>query len=523
MLSVIDYSHCYTRNLGDQMRIKKLSFSIVFIVILSLHSLLPTHAMMVYQFPLKPFKGEFNIDRNETLHRFFQRDISSSSMINNLKGVSVEGYFIDLDIGTPPQTLQVLVDTGSANFAVATRYEPNISKFFYTNRSSTFVYVGTSIFVPYTEGEWTGYLATDTVSLSLTPNISATVNIACITSSKNFFIANAEWQGILGLAYSELSRPDSSVTTYWDSLRQANPELKDVFSMLLCGSSFVHSMKPLMEGSLIFGAVNESLSKSPILYTPIYKKWYYEVVLSDIRIQGTSLLLDCKEYNFDKTIVDSGTTNIRLPNKVFDALVKSIDSHIRKNGIIDKPDKYFYTGDIQCFFDMALPLKAFPVVTFTLFESENISFDLHLTPQHYLRLVETDISNPLLSCVKFGFSSSTSGTVLGAVLMEAFYVVFDRNSSKIGFGQTTCPLPDPSHPLLAVTVEGPNVASNTLTKCAYMKPESTEKSFLILSYVMAGLSVVVILPLLLLCFFSIQKKLNRLDSDPSETQAFSKD
>lgn len=32
----------------------------------------------------------------------------------------------------------------------------------------------------------------------------------------------------------------------------------------------------------------------------------------------------CPQYNYDKSIVDSGTTNLRLPKKVFEAAVKSI-------------------------------------------------------------------------------------------------------------------------------------------------------------------------------------------------------
>lgn len=31
------------------------------------------------------------------------------------------------------------------------------------------------------------------------------------------------------------------------------------------------------------------------------------------------------------------------------------------------------------------------------------------------------------------------GTVIGAVVMEGFYVVFDRQSNRIGFADTTCP------------------------------------------------------------------------------------
>ena len=30
------------------------------------------------------------------------------------------------------------------------------------------------------------------------------------------------------------------------------------------------------------------------------------------------------------------------------------------------------------------------------------------------------------------------GTVIGAVIMEGFYVVFDRKNSQVGFAATTC-------------------------------------------------------------------------------------
>lgn len=60
--------------------------------------------------------------------------------------------------------------------------------------------------MPYTEGEWRGILGIDVITLPTALNVSATVNIACITQSKAFFISNAEWQGILGLAYAELAR-----------------------------------------------------------------------------------------------------------------------------------------------------------------------------------------------------------------------------------------------------------------------------------------------------------------------------
>lgn len=38
------------------------------------------------------------------------------------------------------------------------------------------------------------------------------------------------------------------------------------------------------------------------------------------------LFLCLLQYNYDKSIVDSGTTNLRLPRKVFQAAVKAIEA-----------------------------------------------------------------------------------------------------------------------------------------------------------------------------------------------------
>lgn len=104
----------------------------------------------------------------------------------------------------------------------------------------------------------------------------------------------------------------------------------------------------------IIGGIDRSLYVGDIWYTPIRKEWYYEVIIVKLEVNGQDLNMDCKEvrraageatpllpvarggvgpprslllcpqYNYDKSIVDSGTTNLRLPKKVFEAAVKSI-------------------------------------------------------------------------------------------------------------------------------------------------------------------------------------------------------
>lgn len=60
-----------------------------------------------------------------------------------------------------------------------------------------------------------------------------------------------------------------------------------------------------------------------------------------------------------------------------------------------------------------------------------------LSLQQYLRPVE-DVATSQDDCYKFAISQSSTGTVMGAVIMEGFYVVFDRARKRIGFAVSAC-------------------------------------------------------------------------------------
>ncbi|MGH0184183.1 UNVERIFIED_CONTAM: hypothetical protein FKN15_014377 [Acipenser sinensis] len=64
------------------------------------------------------------------------------------------------------------------------------------------------------------------------------------------------------------------------------------------------------------------------------------------------------------------------------------------------------------------------------------SFRITIMPQLYIQLV-ADVDNSL-ECYRFGIASSTSGLVIGATVMEGFYVTFDRAQKKVGFAVSTC-------------------------------------------------------------------------------------
>ena len=90
--------------------------------------------------------------------------------------------------------------------------------------------------------------------------------------------------------------------------------------------------------------------KGDLLYTPVVKKWYYEVIVTDIAVNGISLGFNCKKYNYDKTIVDSGTTNLRVSEEIFDSIIMNLK-------------KYDKVGQCSCFCQKVFLV---PVLTLSL-------------------------------------------------------------------------------------------------------------------------------------------------------------
>lgn len=485
--------------------------------ILAFTSLVNTLHVNAGSFPSLPLK--FGYIHNVG-HDRYRRSDQFQSQRNNLKGKPGQGYYVEMEIGTPPQKINVLIDTGSSNFAIAATPDPDIDKFFQRENSSTYSLIGTSVYVPYTQGNWKGTLGSDLVTLTSLPNVTVTANIAFITESTQFFINGSNWQGILGLAYSSIARPDQSVTPFLDSLID-NTGISDVFSIQLCGDKFEQQTDKDVElgGSITFGGVDPKLHSGPVFFTNIHKQWYYEVVIVDVQVNGESINLDCKEYNFPKTIVDSGTTDLRLPNKVYTSVIDHIKNHVQNSPQAPALTHGFWTGDIDlCYKDGAIPYDIFPSVGLGFAENDQQSFKIIVAPQQYIKSVgKKDDENPDEICFKLGIASSSSGTVIGAVVMEGFYVVFDRQSNRIGFADTTCPAVaqqfNRSH------VSEPYQFSGSIGNCAYAKPEKSNKTLTIVAYVLAGICGACILPLLFL-FVQYQwrtskcyKKFKRQNSD----------
>ncbi|XP_035479063.1 beta-secretase 2 [Scophthalmus maximus] len=418
-------------------------------------------------------------------------------MTDNLQGDSGRGYYLEMSIGTPGQTLNILVDTGSSNFAVAAAPHPFITHYFNTALSSSYQLTGRTVAVRYTQGNWEGELGIDRVSIPKGPNGTAVINIAAILSSEGFFLPKVNWQGILGLAYPMLARPDASVEPFFDSVVQ-QLGIPDVFSLQMCGAGLsASSTDDPAGGSLILGGAEPTLYRGPVWYTPIVEEWYYQVEVLKLEVGDQNLDLDCREYNMDKAIVDSGTTLLRLPINVFSAVVGAIT----RSSLIQEFSSGFWDGSkLACWMKGETPWRFFPKLSIYLRATNTSqSFRITILPQLYIQAV-TDVDSPL-DCFRFGLSSSTNGLVIGATVMEGFYVVFDRVQRRLGFALSNCAV---NGGVALSEIAGPFSAADVASDCSSGAPK--EPLLWVISYALMAVCGAVLVVLLLLLVLPCRRR-----------------
>lgn len=450
-----------------------------------------------------------------------ERDIN---FVEEVSGKPGEGYFINLGIGTPPQNLNVLIDTGSSNFAVAGQSQSEVDVFFDRERSSTVRDLSTRVKLKYTQGEWRGDLVSDLVSLDpLSSQTRTRVPFSIITYSSKFFLKNAKWQGILGLAYPSLSRPDKNQPNFVDLIVEEN-QLSNVFGLQLCGSRKYDVNEAIPSaGHLAVGGVSSSTYQGDMYYSPIVRELYYEVVIAEIDVGGTPLSVPCGVFNNQRTIVDSGTTNLLLPHSAYNALISALKRWTSSGFWSRIPPAFWQRTQLICVHSGEIDFATFPVIGVSLFSDENQAFRLKVRPEQYLRAVSAYGSGGncyKLSIAPSGKNGDNSGSILGAILMEGFYVVFDKSRKRIGWAQNKCDAK--SLDAITSTLTAPRQMAVNVTHCkaptqfSFIDSFDTNKLLMIGSYVLGGVAVFLLAIIVFLLMEPLCRRKKVVDEGPRE-------
>ncbi|KAJ8603599.1 hypothetical protein CTAYLR_004854 [Chrysophaeum taylorii] len=316
-------------------------------------------------------------------------------------------YVGQIEIGTPPQKLSVVFDTGSSDLWIPgggceacgdhETFESSRSTSYssVTDKSGDLV----KFEVDYGSGKVSGYQATDVVGLG---GLGLTDVVFGEVDFEDRDIQSFMMDGIAGLAFRGLAMVTKP--TLLELIHEQHPGMAYMFSIYLSNS-------PDAPSHLVFGAYDLSIvgPNATWHYTPVVKRGlgdfkYWTVKMFGCSVAGVTI---CRDGCY--AIVDSGTSGIAIPDDDYDDLVSLVTKSL--------PNCH----DITCYY---AKVTDFPDLM------------LKLAPDNEFPLRGRDY----VSCSRWGecvvkFQKSTGSTywILGDVFMEAYYTLYDVDNLRIGF------------------------------------------------------------------------------------------
>lgn len=319
-------------------------------------------------------------------------------------------YIGQVSVGSPPQQLRVVYDTGSSNLWVNDQPVPWWRKLlpaahqtYDHSKSSTYVANGTAFNIAYGSGPVAGFYSKDTVAvgdIGLADYLFAEVNN---TKGLGTMWLVGKLDGILGLGWDDISV--DHVQTPLRALVNSGKLEESVFAFYLGSGGAV--------GELILGGVNADHYTGDFAYTPVIdmvpgKKGYWTLAMEDIKMNGASIT-SCR-----KAIVDSGTSLLAVPSSDMAKIVAAVGA--KPLGPVAPLNKE-YTFDCNGAapdFDITIAGK-----TYTLTKED---YSLKNGDQCVLGMQGLDVPAPAGPLY-----------ILGDVFMRKFYVKFDLGNTRLGF------------------------------------------------------------------------------------------
>jgi cathepsin D len=220
-------------------------------------------------------------------------------------------YFGTVDIGTPPQSLNVILDTGSSDLWVADSNCvscPRGTPVFETVQSTTFKQRSDNpTGISYGSGNVEGFLASESVSMG---NFSLQSQTFLSVESVSDQLLSGSVSGIMGLAFTAIA--STGATPFWQGLISNNqlaaPEM--AFWLTRFRDKVFKDEEP--GGSFTLGGTNSSLFQGEIEFLPMAgpsPPSFWLLGMSGITVQGQLLKLAATGNNA-LAAIDTGTTLI---------------------------------------------------------------------------------------------------------------------------------------------------------------------------------------------------------------------
>lgn len=329
---------------------------------------------------------------------------SSSSHSVVVNDYSNTQYFGVIAIGSPPQSFQVIFDTGSSDLWVpmvgcthcGLPFGPTKSKYDSTE-SLSYQQEGEAFVLNYGSGSVNGFFSKESVTLA-GDIVVDDQDFGQVTDAGGLgMVYNyGSFDGILGLGFTDLSVAQKT-TVFENAIRQSKVDLP-IFSFYL-------GWENGQPGELTFGGYDSSRFEGDLKYVPLIDAAYWQITMDSMQVG---------DYHTANTtaIVDSGTSFIVGPLREIEALAHAAGATSTLAG------QYTFDCDM---------VDAIPDVVLT------IGGETYTIPGPNTIIEAQGI------CI-FVFSGnfvSPNGPqwILGDVFMREYYTVFNYHDQSIGFAK----------------------------------------------------------------------------------------
>ncbi|KAJ7779191.1 acid protease [Mycena metata] len=328
-------------------------------------------------------------------------------------------YFTSISIGTPAQTFNVILDTGSSDLFVLDTSCQGCSDapLFDSSKSSSFSQQSTTrpTTISYGSGSVQGFIASDTVSMG---SFSVSSQTFLVGEAITQDLIDGDVSGLIGLAFQGLAVTDAA--PFWQALITNNQLSSPEMAFQLARSQ---STKDEPGGTFTLGGTNSSLFTGDIEFhdlTGSSTPMFWQVSLSAVTVQGKSVAISTG--NAALSAIDTGTTAIGGPSDDVSAIWAAVPGASAVQG----------QGG-QGFFQ-------FPCTTSI---SVTLSFGgqaWSINPED-MNLGQLEQGSSMCIGAIFDISlgadtdSSTPSWVVGDTFLKNVYSVFRQNPMSVGFAQ----------------------------------------------------------------------------------------
>jgi len=366
---------------------------------------LPGHRISLQHVPRSPKQENELFGTLHEVHNHIKQKRAKEAVAVGLENIKNTQYVGRVGIGTPPQYVDVIFDTGSSNLWVTSclceSEACGMHACFESQSSSSYKEVGYDVQVKFGTGNIEGFISQDTFTLG--PLKIRGQNFGEITVETGDVFHTARFSGIMGLAFPALSAYD--FTPVFDNIMAQDLLDQTMFS-------FYFSKLPVQQSALFFGAPDPEFYVGNITWVDVAKQFYWETRLEDIELNGVKQNFCEYQEGGCKIVFDTGTSLVTGPYQAIETLLDRFDVDPECHDIDNLPTMTFVVGGTR----------------------------FHLEPEDYVMQSSrpdgvngADVQHCKPGLMPLDVPAPRGPLwILGDLFMRKFYCIFDRARNRIG-------------------------------------------------------------------------------------------